>query len=117
MFIGYLHCERCDYRTDAFMCMYHHWRDGYHVPVQDQVTLAIRLVHVPDDDVFYPIRDEQGGTDREHAVSQYVAALKARCMSETEKEIPVLDLIRDDPVHVPCPRCRARLRWHTTGIT
>jgi hypothetical protein len=58
MFIGYLHCEQCAYRTEEFMCMYHHWRDGYHVPVQDKETSIIRLLHVPDDDVFYAPHDE-----------------------------------------------------------
>ena len=118
MWIGYLHCERCGYRTEEFMCVYRHWRGGYHVPVQDQETLAIRLVRVPDDDVFYGARDDRpGGTGREEAIARYVDSVEAGSTSSTEREIPVLEMIRTEALHVPCPACREPLAWHNTGTT
>jgi len=78
MFIGYLHCARCAYRTDTFLCLYHHWRGGYGVPVQDQETLAIRLVHVPDDPVFYTDDSGLSEADAEKAIEDYVASVLRR---------------------------------------
>lgn len=117
MFIGYLHCARCAYRTDTFLCLYHHWRGGYGVPVQDQETLAIRLVHVPDDPVFYTDDSGLSEADAEKAIEDYVASVLAGGTSRGEKAIPVVDLLFGKPVEAPCPDCRAPLAWCHTGIT
>lgn len=116
MFIGYVECEHCGYRTEEFMCLYHHDRGGFHVLVQDQATLALRLVHVPDDDVFYATRAGLIGKEREEAIERYVASVIARNINENEREVPVYDLLQK-PDCVRCPQCHEWLVWRDTGIT
>jgi hypothetical protein len=116
MLIGYLCCTGCEYKSEEFMCTWHFWRDGYHIAVQDRVTLAIRLIHVPDDEVFYATSDELK-EDRNQTIDRFIASILAKNLSEAEREIPIMALLRGDRVHVPCPKCRASIVWQTTGIT
>jgi hypothetical protein len=116
MFIGFLRCNHCDYKSEEFLCMWHHWRNGYQVAVQNQETLAIRLIHVPDDDIFYQ-RSDKTEEEWQRVIDGHVASVLAQNMSETEKEIPILALLQEKPVRVLCPSCRESLNWLTIGIT
>jgi hypothetical protein len=122
MFHGQPYCERCGYEGPNFMWMWHHmW--GFRALVQDQASLELRTVEVPDDEVFYR-REGLPKEERERERDAYVAAVIAGQLRPGERHVPSAEFARfaaegeERPAtDLPCPRCRSLLLWRHTGIS
>jgi hypothetical protein len=116
MFWGQPFCKSCGYQGDDFMWSYHFFR-SFGVLLQDRETLALRVVEIPDNDVFY----RRSGEGRTEATEAYVAGIVARKMIPTERRVAVSEFVTtyegEELTSLPCPNCRALLFWRVTGIT
>lgn len=122
MFHGQPYCGKCDYEGPDFMWMWHHmW--GFRALVQDQATLELRTVEVPDNEVFYR-REGQPEVEREREREEYVAAVIGSQLQAGERHVPHAEFAlfapeggEQPPTDLPCPRCRTLLLWRHTGIS
>jgi hypothetical protein len=100
--------------------MWHHGV-GLHVLLQDQESLALRVVEVPDDATFYPA-DGQSQDARAQASDAYVESVLARERNPTEQRISAERISRWEfeehgRTDLSCPGCRAMLFWCGKGIS
>jgi hypothetical protein len=122
MFHGQPYCEECGYEGPDFMWMWHHvW--GFRALVQDQASLELRTVEVPDNDVFYR-REGRSEVERERESNAYVAGVITSQLRPGERHVPSSEFVRFGPegerqpaTDLPCPRCRSRLFWRHTGVS
>ena len=75
MFHGQPYCGTCDYEGPDFMWTWHFDR-GLGVLVQNRESLELRVVQVPDDEVFYR-GARQADKKADQAVTAYVDAVVA----------------------------------------
>jgi len=120
MFWGQPYCPSCGYTGPDFMWTWHFGR-GLHLLLQDQESLALRVVEVPDDDAFYPA-DGQSQEARVQASDAYVKSVLAREMRPTERRVAAERIRRWEfedhgQMDLSCPGCRAMLSWRGTGIS
>jgi hypothetical protein len=122
MFHGQPYCANCGYEGPDFLWMWHHvW--GFQALVQDQASLELRTVEVPDHAVFYR-REGLPEAERQRARDAYVAAVIAGQLRPGERHVAPAEFGRFAPeggeqpaTDLPCPRCRTLLRWRHTGIS
>jgi hypothetical protein len=120
MFWGQPYCQSCGYTGPDFMWMWHIGR-GLHVLLQDQESLALRVVEVPDDDAFWPA-DGQSQEARRQAADAYVESVLTGEQKPTERRVPAEHIWRWEfedhgRTDLSCPGCRAMLCWRGTGIS
>ena len=106
MFVGYLHCDSCRYKTRHFMASHHPFRP-HDVLFQHEGNRRIRIKQFPDDDAFYA-KDQT-------AIDRYFAALQQKHAKPKERIIR-LSGWEDEATPVLCRRCNKSLFWKTTGI-
>jgi hypothetical protein len=119
MFHGQPFCKACGYQGPDFMWMYHQ-RMGMGVLIQNRDSLALRVCWVDDQPAHSPNKteDEAGAAWENHA-----RETASRDLAATERIVPVTEFARfdqgDSPgtTDLPCPECRAMLRWRHTGIS
>jgi hypothetical protein len=122
MFHGQPYCKVCGYEGPDFMWMWHHGM-GFGVLVQDRETLALRVVEIPDHEVFY----RRGGrleNEVNQASEAHVASVVAQELRPTERRVPLAEFIEfvaqraeSGQTELPCPQCRSLLYWRHTGIS
>jgi hypothetical protein len=101
----------------------HHHTWGFRALIQDQSTLELRTIDVPDDDVFYR-REGQSEAELQRERNEYVAAVVTGQLRPGERHVQpeefarfALDDARPAETNLPCPRCRSLLIWRHTGIS
>jgi hypothetical protein len=122
MFHGQPHCDSCGYEGPDFMWMPHHnW--GFGALIQDRQSFELRVVEVPDNEVFYP-REGRTTAETDYEKAEYVESVLASQLRPGERHVPLQEFARfatageeESSTDLPCPRCRALLRWRHTGIS
>lgn len=104
------------------MWSWHHW-SGVGILVQNQQTLALRVIDVPDPGLFTAKQYAEEDAAAE-ACQQYVDSVVAKELRANERRVPLGESVRmsregepEPPSVIPCPDCRALLYWHYTGIS
>jgi len=125
MFHGQPYCDACGYEGPDFMWTWHHFM-GYRVLVQNQASLELRTIKVPDDEVFYN-RAGRSEADRARKRVAYVAAVIASGLRPGERHVPPEEFAPANPFEsedaaphrtaLVCPACRSHLLWRYTGIS
>jgi hypothetical protein len=122
VFHGQPYCGVCGYEGPDFMWMWHHWW-GLGVLAQDRETFDLRVIEVPDDEVFYH-RDGRTQSEVARESEAYITAVVAQQLRPTERRVApseFVDLSTEDggpsATELPCPKCRALLLWRHTGIS
>ena len=122
MWHGQPYCEKCGYEGPDFMWSWHHcW--GCCALLQDRESLELRVIKVPDNQVFYP-RKGRTETEAECERTAYLESVVAGQLRAGERRVPPSEFARfasaggeQLPTDLPCPRCRTLLRWRPTGIS
>src|SRR5262249_19388156 len=125
VFCGQPFCKACGYEGPDFMWSYHPLR-GFYALVQNQETLGLRVIEVPDNEVYYR-REGVTAAQRERDKASYVDSIVTSELQTGERHVPISEFTRDNPfiearwdeervISLPCPRCRTMLIWRNTGI-
>ena len=125
MLWGEPYCRQCAYVGPDFLWLHHHGM-ALGVLVQDEASLALRVVWVPDNEVFYrPVGfpDLKRMEDYGKACEEYCRSVVAAHLRPGERQVGRDEFARlgegdeQTPTALACPGCRSWLWWRNTGIS
>ncbi len=98
------------------MWSYHH-HAGLSVLFRNNVTNALRTIHIPDRKEFFDHSKTE--EELEAVFEHYISLAVARHASQDESRVDVVHfaLNEDQPTSLKCPECSELLYWRSTGIS
>src|SRR5437764_10670756 len=120
MFWGQPYCSSCGHVGPDLMWMWHHGI-GLDVLVQDRESLALRVIEIADDPVFYRAEgqspEQRARASKEHVDSIVARHIRPGEMRIFEDEIRRWEFEDHGRTTISCPGCRQILSWRGTGIS
>lgn len=115
-------CPACGYEGPQFMYLPHgSW--SFDVLVQDQQSLALRVVVVPNGREAQRVLDGVPKSDEDRVWAGRVAEIADTPLAPTERVVPISEFMeaavqaQPTTAELPCPGCRSPLHWQATGIS
>ena len=122
MFWTQPNCPACGYEGPHFMYLPHgSW--SFHVLVQDQQSLTLRVVVIPNGGEALRVLDAVPESARDRVWAARVAEIADPPLALSERVVPIGEFMQSavqpqpTPSTLLCPHCQSPLYWQATGIS